>query len=94
MDREHNVFALTDRLADVDINIDQLNDEINNNKANRAEINDMRTNFTQRSGSILVGKLFIKTKWVNDRIKPTDAEVDKFVDDFSTMAKEIGRAHV
>ena len=86
---ENDVFALTDRLADIDIHIDQLNEEINNNKANRAEVNDMRTNFTQRLGSILVDKLFIKTKWVNDRIKPTDEEVDEFVNEFSSKTKAI-----
>ena len=85
---EKNVFSLTDRLVDIDIETDRLNGIIDNNKSVRKEINEMRTNFSQRIGAIFVDKLFIKTKWVNNRINPTTDQLDVIVDTFSTVLKD------
>ena len=71
---ESDVFQLTDRSADIDIRIDQLNDVISNNKESRKEVNDMRTNFSQRIGSVFVDKLFIKTKWDKIRYRTKNKE--------------------
>jgi hypothetical protein len=85
---ENDVFSLTDRLVDIDIEVDRLSEIIDNNKSVRKEINEMRTNFSQRIGAIFVDKLFIKTKWVNNRINPTADQLDVIVDTFSTVLKD------
>jgi hypothetical protein len=85
---EKNVFSLTNRLVDIDIEVDQLSEVIDNGKSVRNEINEMRTNFSQRIGAFFVDKLFTITKWVDNRITPTPDELDVIVGNLSSVLKD------
>jgi len=86
---ETNPKILFKRFNELEMEIVSLKKVIKDNETYRSSITKMRTNFSQRLGAIFVDEVFIKTKWVNDRIKPSENEVTEMVNNFSKQLKGI-----
>ena len=86
---ETNMKTLFSRFNQLECEIDEKERQIANNESYKNNITAMRTNFSQRIGSIFVDDVFIKTKWVKERFIPNAEEITQLADGFGDQLKSI-----